>query len=406
MKNWLLVLALLCSLGLAACDTTLEMGVERTPARPTVTPTSAPAPSPTATPNPSVSGLVYVRDGTVYLWDGKEEHLIGPLPSEAGLLVLGPRYLACVSGGRIQTLSLVDGATRTLLDLGQRPGQDVHLRWSNDGSTLAYAVAWSEPDGSRVVELGITDGYQQTKVDALTARPAGPTPTLPPLPPVPPEPGFANLNVLGFDRSAGRLAVTQAGGQERYAAIWLYDTRTGKRTQTIPLNQRLALPPDQTGIQELVLSPDLERWAMALPGRLQIERAADLGAGAVQVELPAETHATWLSWSPDGRRLAYLLNEGASPDLVASPSIGLWVWEAETGQARQLTSSITPEAALLGWTSDGAAVLVRTLEGISRRNVLSLVEVKTGQIVPIPWPEGGQIIGWIGEWSWPPASTG
>jgi hypothetical protein len=102
---------------------------------------------------------------------------ISPLPDDAGHLTLGLHYLAYVSDSHIWVLGLADGTTRALINFGQRPGQDFNLRWANDSSVLAYAVAWNEPDESRKVELGVTDGHQQTVVDTLTARPASPAPT-------------------------------------------------------------------------------------------------------------------------------------------------------------------------------------------------------------------------------------
>ena len=347
---------------------------------------TAVVPVPTPTTTSSESGLLYLKEETVCLLGESGEQPIGSLLEDAGHLTLGPRYLAYIQGSKIQVLSLSEGTTHTLLEFPERPGQDFALRWSTDGSTLAYAVAWDEPDGSRMVELGTHDGYKQMVVDMLVARSAGPTPTLPLEPPLPPEPGFANLQILGFDRAAGRLAVTQAGGEERYSAIWFYDCQTGKRVDTMPV---------YVEVQGMALSPDFVWLAVATPGALHFwPQGTD--APPLGVELPLETHAGWLSWSPDSLRLAYLLNEGASPGLNVSPSLGLWVWEAESGQARQLSLAISPEAVLHGWTADGRAVVLEALDGISRQVTVSLVDVATEQVTPLPLPEGSRVLGWIG----------
>ena len=283
----------------------------------------------------------------------------------------------------------MDGTIRTLLEFPNRAGQDFDLRWSTDGSTLAYAVAWDELDGSRLVELGTTSGYRQVTLDTRIARPAGPTPTPPPMPPIPPAPGFASLAILGFDPFAGRLAVTQAGGEDHHSAIWVYDSWTGRRVESWPVNVEA---------QAMALSPNLVQLAIATSATLQVWPSGT-DASPMVVELPPDTHSTWLSWSPDGQRLAFLLNEGIAPSLDASSSLGLWIWEAERGQARQLLPVISPEAVLHGWTADGKAVVLETLDGISRQCTLSLIDVETGQIKPISLPENSRVLGWIGNYT-------
>ena len=332
------------------------------------------------------AGLVYLKDRVVYGPGERGARPIGTLSDDAAYLTLGPRELAYVSRNEIQTFSLADGTTRVLLEFPARAGHDFNLRWSNDGSALAYAVAWDEPDGSRVVELGTHDGSQHTVVGVLIARPAGPTPTLQSEPPVSPEPGYANLAILNFDLSAGCLAVTQVGGQERYYAMWVFDPQTGQRIDGMPV------APSVPDVQEIALSPDTRRLALALAGVLQVW---PLGTDAPpeRVELPMETHATWLSWSPDGRYLAYLLSEGVAPGLDASPALALEVWETQTGQARRLVSTLDTYATLHGWTANSRAVVLETMDDTGQATV-SLVDVVTGQSTPIPLPEGSRVVGW------------
>lgn len=383
-----LLLALPLLSALVACRGTLEIGMEQTP-RPA---TSVPTPTLPLTnlwPLPD-SGLVYLREGMIYLLNDGDEQPIGSLPDDAGYLALGPRYTAYIQGNKVQAINLSDGTTRVLLEFPNRLGQDFDLLWSSDGSALAYAMAWSEPDGSRMVELGTTDGYQQKVLGTVVARPAGPTPTPPAEPPAPPEQGFDNLHILAFDRAAGRLVTMPVGGQDGKGWIWAYDLTKGQRVQ----EQRwptLEVPP-------LVptLSSDLAHLAAAVPGSLQIYQADDLDVSPSLVELPAATHATSLCWSPDGQRLAYLLNEGTAPGFEVSPSLSIWVWEADTGLAHQVTPAISPEAMLHGWTADGKAIVLEALDGISLQRTVSLVDVATGQAKSLSLPEGSRVLGWIG----------
>ena len=102
------------------------------------------------------AGLIYLRDGTVYRLAKEGEQPVGAIPPDAGHLALSPGYLAYVHGATIGVLDLPTGATRDLVNVGQRSGQDLALGWLADGATLAYAVAWREPDGSRFVELSLS----------------------------------------------------------------------------------------------------------------------------------------------------------------------------------------------------------------------------------------------------------
>lgn len=347
--------------------------------------------SPGAEPTPELNGealppgvkLAYAADGIVYLLDQSGQQVVGFLPADVGRLVAGSKYLAYISGDALHTFSLSNGADRTLVDFGQRPGQDFSIAWSSDGSTVAYAVAWQEPDGSRKVDLSIADGYETQLVDTVVARPAGPTPTPPSMPPVEPEPGFANLAILGLNRTAGKLAVTQVGGQERYSAVWFYDVAAQKRVEEIPL---------PTDVQAIALSPDMTRVAVARKGTLEIW-PLQTDAKPSTVAVPEGTHAAWLSWSPDSAMLAYLVNEGEALGFAVSPTKGLWVWEAANGKPRQLVHQPSPEASLHGWTPDSRTILLQALDAMDMRRSLILVGADTGQASPVALPETALVLG-------------
>jgi WD40 repeat protein len=146
-----------------------------------------------------------------------------------------------------------------------------------------------------------------------------------------------------------------------------------------------------------VLSPDLVCLAVGMPGMVQIYRTDNPGEMPVRVDLPPETRATWLSWSPDSQQLVYPLNEGTTPGLDVSPALGLWVWESQTGQARQVISVNSPEAALHGWTADGRMAILEALEGISQQVIISLVDIATGQSSSVHLPEGSRMVGRVGS---------
>ena len=120
------------------------------------------------------------------------------MPSDAGRVVFSKTgNVAYVLENVLYLGNLATRQTREAYVRGGI-GADWDLCWSNDGSTLAYAVAWDEADGSRVVELGFTDGYEQRVVATVQARAAGPTPT--PLEPMAEPQPLCQLAILGFDR--------------------------------------------------------------------------------------------------------------------------------------------------------------------------------------------------------------
>ena len=349
----------------------------------------APASGRASASGPQPASLLYLRGQTVYRLDSTGEETVGSLPAGAGHLALSPAALAYVAETRVATLGLTDGAPQVTFDLGERPGQDYSLRWSTDGSILAYAVAWEEPDGSRKVELGVATEEEQRVIASLVARPAGPTPTPKPEPPPDPQPGFANLSILGFDRGAERLAVVPAGGQERYSAVWLYDVRSGERTATVPLPE---------GIGELVLSPDGASLAFT-----QLEPSTgearcviyDLERQAERTSLGIGTkvHAASLRWAPTGDALAYMVREGASPGLAISDSTGLYVLDVATGQAREVPYTPSPEAHIVGWTGDAAGLILQGLDAETMAWRVERVDVASGETESIAVPADALILG-------------
>jgi hypothetical protein len=412
MKTYIILsVALLLLPCLVACTAWAQVGAEatETPSQVAVTPTlsaatlyvpnvSSTAEGPGDSDDPqgpvreasegpgSRSGLVClnVGDGTVYLPHGDEgARILGSLPGDASDLALGKDRLAYVSHNRVRVLDLVDGTMLTLHDFGERRGHNYSLHWLPDGASLAYSVSWEEPSGSRLVELGVFGAEERIVLDRLTARPAGPTPTLPAERPPRPGPGFVGLRILGYESHAERLVVTPVGGEERYNVIWFYDM-DGERVE-----MSVNVP-----AQELALSPQAHYLAVSVPGQLQIWLMGT-DAPPKRLELPPETHAGWLSWSPDQSRLAYLVQQGSAPGLDASPAQELVVWETRSGEARPVLPPIDGYASLVGWAEAGCELILTATDTASGKIDTSLVDVESGGRRSLDLLQGTRVIGWI-----------
>ncbi len=77
------------------------------------------------------------------------------------------------------------------------------------------------------------------------------------------------------------------------------------------------------------------------------------------------------TWSPDGKQIAFLVNDGAVPQ--AQP--GIWIMNADGSERRRLGAFGRPL-----WSTDGKQIL---LVSFSFRPRLSLIEVKTGLEQPV-----------------------
>ncbi len=375
---------------------------------PSPTATATPAPSPSPAPVPSLAPalvallgaqptLLYRQAEALFAWDeghGRGWRLLD-LSHRAGDLALSPvGHLAYTLDGIPYVVDLSTGVVHPIYEAQDRPDPDWDLFWSGDGQALAYALAWDEPSGSRMVELGTYDEDGRRTVTVLTARlRAAVTP--PAKPPAPAQQGFSLLSVLGFDRIAGRILAAPAGGEERHSAIWAFDIGTGDQTTLLTFD-------DPEAVEGLAVSPDLAFLAVRLtPARIVVTNLAAPQAALRSFVAPAGTHPGPMHWSPDGRWLTFLLCEGQAPGLAETPARALWVLDTATMQAHQgmpLPSRPPPStnsAVVTGWHPEGKALLIRWHGGTPRRRHFQLVDADSWQATEWDLGEGARPIGWV-----------
>jgi Tol biopolymer transport system component len=343
--------------------------------------------------------LLYRQMGeeVLYAWDEGTDrgYRLMDLSNWAGRLALLPAGYLAHTLDRVPYLAdLSTGTIHQIYEDQDHPYPDWDLLWSTDGRALAYALAWNEPDGSRMVELGTHGGDGRRVVATLTAR-SGPVPTPPSKPPTPSHPGFAILAVLGYDRVAGRILATPAGGEERLSAVWVFDTGTGQQTTLLTFD-------DPEAVERLAASPDLAYLAVHLtPARIVVYDLAAPQTAPRTFTVPAGVHPGPLRWSPDGRWLAFLLREGNAPGLAETSALGLWVLDTVTMQGREglslprLDAPKLTSAGLIGWHPDGKTLLLKWYGGSPRRRHFQVIDTDSWQATELALDERAWPIGWI-----------
>jgi Tol biopolymer transport system component len=77
-------------------------------------------------------------------------------------------------------------------------------------------------------------------------------------------------------------------------------------------------------------------------------------------------------WSPDGRQLAYVSDQGGSVDL--------WLWDAAAGTERQLTTNLGGTA-LPAWSPDGKRIVFHVQRGLGTE--IQAIDVGTGAVTTV-----------------------
>lgn len=108
------------------------------------------------------------------------------------------------------------------------------------------------------------------------------------------------------------------------------------------------------------------------------------GGGATAVQLAPGTRFTAPSWSPDGQRLAFLVDKPAG--------LELWVADAATGKARKLTQPVVNAAATgaaFAWMPDSRSILLRAVPAgrgaapAALADPVPIVQVNEGRTAPV-----------------------
>jgi hypothetical protein len=299
------------------------------------------APLPTAAPSATLASaeqLVFVRLGNILrggAWG--EEPQLAASGSELEAWDFRGGLLANAQMQRVQVFDLNKGAASSFdVSLSQEVIY-AQVLWGETGTSLLYAAAIEDAQAARLgrsVLLLALDPHNGSELGRATLR------------------DVAGVILLRYDEALQQAALIPFGEDERLTAVERYDLRSGQRTAPVPI----------AGQGEAVLSPD---------GRWLLTQQLDATASAQQLLLtdleeeslprglwkhPAGSHAVSLSWSPDGRHVAFLLRDGLLY-YEATEGRGLWVLDVATREAHQVLELSALNSRLVGWSPDGASLL-------------------------------------------------
>jgi hypothetical protein len=85
---------------------------------------------------------------------------------------------------------------------------------------------------------------------------------------------------------------------------------------------------------------------------------------------------------------------GRDAGLDIAPAQGLWALDVAEMGVYEVTKLESPEAALLGWSPDGRALLVEWLDGRSRQRHVQLIDAGSRQVTEFDLGEKVRVVGW------------
>ncbi|MBN1485484.1 MAG: PD40 domain-containing protein [Chloroflexia bacterium] len=295
----------------------------------------APTPTPTPTPLPVDFYLVYYDQGEFFEVPpyGEPSFLkaIETTLAVSSGYTLREGVIAFANGADVYRHQLVGGTSRRLYTFQQEGLIQIELVWSLQGNSLLYSATYEQEEGTtlgRRVDLGViqTDPPSLQPFTYLTDR-SGATPLL-------------------YDEATGEAVFLPRGGDPAFTFLERYQVAEPDKVD------RLAVE----GYGTAAVSFD-QHWAVATDYEAGIGqvflRLYDLTSDSLvsyTLQLPAGTFVREpLSWSPDGRYVAYTLIRGRPDQQVGEESLGLWALWPDLIESRQIVSIESARAILVGW---------------------------------------------------------
>ncbi len=348
------------------------------PSGPTAEPTQVvPTSAPAATPVPGAWSMVTLREDKVFVgdsWGGQERQVLA-LGAVSGVAWHGTQ-LAYVADGGILLADLAGGAPRRLADAPPAFLLGPDLLWTADGKAL-LTIADHEDANAKETGRSIDIGVVNLADGAW-------------------RPGLAvadriGVTVLQAESATGKVLLVAWGLDPSFKEALRYDLVDGQLLATVPM----------AGEGEIVPSPDgrLALTGLFDPGNgINTSLLYDLTEDSLPLRqrlgLAAKTHTAGHIWSPDGKRVAYLLREGRAAGEESGRGLGLWIWDVALRRTVKAANASDPADAPLAWTPDGRYLIFRQADASGARAVYALA-LADASIRRLPLDPASRILGWL-----------
>ncbi|GAC1377977.1 MAG: S9 family peptidase [Ktedonobacteraceae bacterium] len=252
--------------------------------------------------------------------------------------------------GRIWIVNSAGGEARPLT---KGHYNDIFPRWSPDSKQLAFiARVEGEKEKPQLHVIAVESGEARQ----VCKLPNG-------------------VSELSWSPDGSRIAFLSLEGEEPKSDPKVFTPGHGRhrRLWTVRLASDTPEPvtPDGQSIWHYAWSPDGQQFAVYFTTgpdetdwyRGQIGTVAASG-GVVQQVTQLKRQACALTWSPDGKQLAYISGEWSDPDRGGGD---IYVLSFETGEARNLTPGIECSSSWCGWFPDSRRLLYVAWAGVSHQ---------------------------------------
>lgn len=160
----------------------------------------------------------------------------------------------------------------------------------------------------------------------------------------------------------GRWVVYQSGVGNVHSTLWRISIEGGEAAQ---LTKTYSVYPAVSPDGKLIAYFYMDKEKPSSPWRIGVASFAD-GAFVTSVEIPPTVISRFVRWTPDGKALAYIADEGEVSNIWAQPIDG--------SPAKKLTDFKTETVIAFAWSHDGKQLLVS--RGAITSDVVILSDLK------------------------------